>query len=191
MRLIHPLETKPLRLWLSVATLSSATLRFGERTESRMHLPQDVLLIGSPSSNNRSLAREIHITGVRRDKPFLRLACDSLPTGNQFDSLMFGGLSDISAESPSTAGTLRSASGGSIFLDDVHLLANQSQQELFAGLDAQQVVPLGASEPVAIDVRTLASVDAFLMDGEIDECVLVRIPVCVLAACSAWTKKRG
>ncbi len=182
MSVLRLINLKPSRLRVSFTSLSLAAHRFAERTESGAPRPQALLLIGRKDANTLALAIEIHSGSIGCDNTFVRLPCDLLPTGREFHRLMFGGSQDISLESPRLPGELRLTSGGTLYLDDVNLLAEDSQQDLFSALDTQQVFPVGASGSIAIDVQTIASVDADLIDRSPEECVLVRVPICALAA---------
>jgi transcriptional regulator with PAS, ATPase and Fis domain len=115
-----------------------------------------VLLEGETGTGKEVLARAIHDES-RRCGPFVAVNCGALPQG-LVESLLFGhkkgAFSGASGDEP---GFVRAAQGGTLFLDEVGDLPATSQAVLLRVLQEREVVPVGATRPVALDVRVIAA----------------------------------
>jgi len=120
----------------------------------------DVLIEGETGAGKEAVARAIHNASRRRLKPFVPVACAALPESDAKGQL-FG------HEAGAFPGALRRRDGqiaqshqGSLFLDEVDQAPRVVQLMLLRVLEEREILPLGASEPQALDLRVLAATRA-------------------------------
>jgi PAS domain S-box-containing protein len=116
------------------------------------------VLIEGPSGTGKELfAKAIHNQSPRRKKRFLALNCAALPD-TLLESELFGykagAFTDAKREK---VGRFVLANGGTLFLDEIGDISPAMQVRLLRVLQERQVEPLGALEPVPVDVRVVAA----------------------------------
>lgn len=117
----------------------------------------NVLLLGETGCGKDLFARAIHNESNRRDGPFIKVNCPALPD-NLLESELFGYVKGAFTDAKqSKQGLFQMAHGGTIFLDEIGDLSQELQAKLFQVLDEKQFYPLGATEPVKVDVRIISS----------------------------------
>ncbi len=115
------------------------------------------IVLGGESGTGKELtARAIHDLSVRPG-PFVALNCGALP-----ETLVEGELFGVrkgaySGAAEDRAGLVRAAHRGTLFLDEIADLPPASQVKLLRVLQEGEVTPLGATHPVAVDVRVVAA----------------------------------
>jgi DNA-binding NtrC family response regulator len=115
-----------------------------------------ILLLGPTGTGKEVLARDVH-EGSKRPGPFIPVNCGALPS-TLVESLLFGYVKGaFSGATRDELGFVRSASGGTLFLDEIGDLPATSQAALLRVLQEHEVVPLGATRAVAVDVRIVAA----------------------------------
>jgi transcriptional regulator with AAA-type ATPase domain len=115
-----------------------------------------VLLLGPTGSGKEVLAREVHVQSNRRG-PFIAVNCGALPAA-LVESLLFGHVKGaFSGAARDEAGFVRSAEGGTLFLDEIGDLPAASQAALLRVLQEHEVIPVGATRAVKVDVRIIAA----------------------------------
>ena len=115
-----------------------------------------VLINGPTGTGKEVLARAIHLGSSRRDGPFIAINCAALPE-SMLEALLFGHQKGaFTGASSGGEGFFRAAHGGTLLLDEIAEMPLQLQSKLLRVLQEREVVPLGASAPVAIDVRIIA-----------------------------------
>jgi DNA-binding NtrC family response regulator len=116
-----------------------------------------VLILGETGVGKDVLAERIHTRSTRARQPFLRLSCAAL-SASLLESELFGYEKNaFTGASTARAGLVQSASGGSVFLDEVGELPLELQAKLLLVLDRREVLPIGSARPRKIDVRFLAA----------------------------------
>jgi two-component system response regulator FlrC len=115
-----------------------------------------VLINGPTGTGKEVLARSIHLSSSRRDGPFVAINCAALPE-SMLEALLFGHQKGaFTGASSGGEGFFRAAHGGTLLLDEIAEMPIQLQAKLLRALQEREVVPLGASTPVPIDVRVIA-----------------------------------
>ena len=116
-----------------------------------------VLLSGESGTGKEVVARYIHSLSERAEAPFYSLNCGALPE-SLLESELFGHVKgSFTGAVKDKEGMLAAAAGGTFFLDEIGEMSPATQVKLLRALQEREVVPVGATEPVAIDVRIIAA----------------------------------
>jgi DNA-binding NtrC family response regulator len=118
-------------------------------------LTTTLFLEGESGTGKDLAARAVHDAGSRRDGPFVVVDC-SFPRARVEEEL-FGRDAGGGASEPAAASAFVRAHGGTLYLDEVGGLDLEVQPLLLRALEAHEVKPTGALEPVLVDVRIIAS----------------------------------
>ena len=104
------------------------------------------------------IAKVLHRLSRRADRPFIEVNCGAIPEGLA-ESELFGYQSGAFTDSlrGGKKGQIELADKGTLFLDEVSELSLSSQVKLLKFLDDKVVLPLGATKPIAVDVRVIAA----------------------------------
>jgi DNA-binding NtrC family response regulator len=140
-----------------------------------------ILITGESGTGKDLLARLIHELSPRRDAPFLKIDCASLPA-ELVESELFG--HERGAFTGAVArklGRFELARGGTIVLDEVAALAASAQSKLLRVLEERTFERLGGTETLRIDARLIALTNADLAHlvaaGRFREDLLFRLNV--------------
>jgi len=116
----------------------------------------DVLIEGETGSGKEAVARAIHNAGRRRLRPFVAVSCAALPESG-LESLLMGDVTGGAGAFRRREGQIEQSSRGTLFLDEIDLAPRAAQRLLLRVLEEREVLPVGAMEPHALDLRVLAS----------------------------------
>jgi transcriptional regulator of acetoin/glycerol metabolism len=137
-----------------------------------------VLLRGETGTGKEILARAIHAESGREGR-FVAVNCGALPV-TLVESLLFGHKRGaFSGAAQDELGLVRTAEGGTLFLDEIGDLGTAAQAAVLRVLQEREVLPLGATRPIATDVRIVAAthrpIEALAASGEFRQDLLARI----------------
>ena len=140
-----------------------------------------LLVTGETGVGKERLARAIHVESGRADGPFIAVNCGALPE-NLLESELFGHeRGAFTGASSARKGHFETATGGTIFLDEVGEMPPHLQVKLLTVLQRHEVQPLGAQSPVSIDVRVIAATNrdlaADVKEGRFREDLFFRLNV--------------
>ncbi len=126
--------------------------------------PHDVpvLILGESGTGKERFARAIHGASPRSSGPFLALNCGAIPA-ELVESELFGHVSGaFTGAQAARMGYFVQASGGTLFLDEIGDLPLAAQVKVLRVLEAQEVTPVGATNPVPFTTRVIAATNADL-----------------------------
>ncbi|MBN2529971.1 MAG: sigma 54-interacting transcriptional regulator [Deltaproteobacteria bacterium] len=116
-----------------------------------------VVITGPSGTGKDMVAKVIHETGRRSTGPFVTLSCGSIPE-NLVESTLFGYRKGaFSGAQIDSAGIFASASGGTLYLDDIAEMPQRMQVDLLRVLQEGAYTPLGDNRKFTIDFRILCS----------------------------------
>ena len=116
-----------------------------------------VLITGETGTGKELIARLLHENGSGKLGPFVAVGCSTIPTALA-ESELFGHVKGAFTGALSEhVGLLRSAHGGTLFLDDVGALSSDLQAKLLRVLQQRSVRPIGAGQDIPTNFRLLAS----------------------------------
>jgi two-component system response regulator PilR (NtrC family) len=116
-----------------------------------------VLITGESGVGKEVIARAIHFQSPRADKIFLPINCGAIPE-TLLESQLFGHVKGAFTGATSTQeGLFQRARSGTIFLDEIGEMPTSLQVKLLRAIEAKEVLPVGATGPVRVDVRILAA----------------------------------
>jgi two-component system NtrC family response regulator len=127
--------------------------------------PATVLILGESGTGKELIARAIHFSGPRANKPFVKVNCAALPE-NLLESELFG--HEKGAFTGAVArriGRFEQADQGSIFLDEIGDLSPSLQMKLLRILQEKEFERLGSNRTIKSDVRVIAATNRNLEEA--------------------------
>ena len=116
-----------------------------------------VLIAGPTGTGKEVLSRFIHDHSPRRDAPFIAVNCAAMPEA-MLEALLFGHQKGaFTGATQASEGFFRAADGGTLLLDEIAEMPLALQAKLLRALQEGEVVPIGATRPIKVDVRIIAA----------------------------------
>jgi two-component system response regulator FlrC len=116
-----------------------------------------VLLEGPTGTGKEVLARFVHNLSTRSQGPFVAVNCAAMPEA-MLEALLFGHKKGaFTGAAEAGEGLFRAADGGTLLLDEIGELPLALQSKMLRALQEGEVLPLGATRPVKVDVRIIAA----------------------------------
>ncbi len=140
-----------------------------------------VLLRGESGTGKELLARALHESSPRAERPFVKVHCAALSPG-LLESELFGHVKGaFTSAIRDKVGRFESADGGTLFLDEIGDISLEVQTKLLRVLEEMSFERVGSSEPVHVDVRILAAthrdLEAMIGQGKFREDLYFRLNV--------------
>lgn len=116
-----------------------------------------VIIEGETGTGKELIARGIHDNSLRKNKPFVVFDCSSVAP-NLIESELFGHIKgSFTGAIKDRKGAFESATGGTIFLDEIGELSLELQPKLLRALEQREVKPVGSTETLKLDVRVICA----------------------------------
>jgi len=127
-----------------------------------------VLINGPTGTGKEVLSRFIHMRSPRAAAPFIAINCAAMPE-TMLEAMLFGHQKGaFTGANAAAEGFFRAAHGGTLLLDEIAEMPLVLQAKLLRVLQEGEVVPLGATKPVKVDVRVIACANRDL-PSEVEE----------------------
>ena len=124
-----------------------------------------ILITGESGTGKELVAQAIHLQSKRAKGPFVSINCGALPE-NLLESELFGHMKgSFTGAFKNKDGLFKVADGGTLFLDEIGETSPSIQVKLLRALQEKEVMPIGATRPIPVDARVLASTNANLEEN--------------------------
>jgi DNA-binding NtrC family response regulator len=134
---------------------------------ARQVAPTDcnVIITGESGTGKELFARYLHLHSKRSQGPFFAMNCGAFAEellGNELFGHEKGAFTGAAAMKK---GLVEMASGGTLFLDEITEMSPSMQVKLLRVIQEREVLRLGATEPISVDVRFIAASNRDLQDA--------------------------
>jgi transcriptional regulator with PAS, ATPase and Fis domain len=121
-----------------------------------------VLILGASGTGKENLAKHIHKSSIRADKPYIAINCSAF-SDSLLESRLFGYKKGaFTGADKDTVGLFEQADEGTIFLDEIGDISPYMQQSLLRVLQEKEIMPLGGKAK-KVDVRVIAATNQQLV----------------------------
>lgn len=115
------------------------------------------LILGESGTGKELMAHSIHQASPRSQQPFVAVNCATLQD-SLAESLLFGHRKGVfTGAEQSHLGYIRAAENGTLFLDEVAELSLAVQAKLLRFIESAEIIPLGETTPIKVNVRIVAA----------------------------------
>ncbi|HEX5634841.1 MAG TPA: sigma 54-interacting transcriptional regulator [Gemmatimonadales bacterium] len=144
-----------------------------------------VLVTGESGTGKELVARALHAESRRAARPLLAVNCSALPS-ELVESELFGHVKGaFTGAMRDRPGLFEAADGGTLLLDEVGDLAVHAQAKALRALETGEIMPVGASRTMSVNVRVIAAtnrpLDQLVGEGRFREDLLYRLQVITIA----------
>jgi two-component system response regulator PilR (NtrC family) len=117
----------------------------------------NVLITGKSGTGKELVAHAIHSLGYQNGRRFLAVNCSAIPE-SLLESELFGHKKgSFTSAFQDKKGLFECARGGTLFLDEIGHMPSSCQVKLLRAVEHRQIIPVGSTEPVDIDLRLIAA----------------------------------
>jgi two-component system NtrC family response regulator len=141
----------------SIITASPEMLKVARTIERVASTGVSVMLLGASGTGKELLARGLHNSSDRKNKPFVAINCGAIPE-NLLESELFGyEKGAFTGAVKTTEGKIEIANGGTLFLDEVGDIPMSLQVKLLRFLQEREIERIGGRKPIPVDVRVVCA----------------------------------
>ena len=152
----HPLDVASTRL-PGVIGRSPAMLELCEQVGRLARFDVPVLITGDTGTGKELVAQALHGLSRRSGGALVALNCGAIHTGTAASELFGHARGAFTGADARKAGVFERAAGGTVFLDELGELPLDLQAALLRVLETREVLPMGASRPIAVDFGLVAA----------------------------------
>ncbi|HFM2349416.1 TPA: sigma 54-interacting transcriptional regulator [Escherichia coli] len=144
--------------------------------------PSSVMVVGESGTGKEVVARATHKLSGRRNKPFIAINCAAIPE-QLLESELFGYVKGAftGASANGKTGLIQAANTGTLFLDEIGDMPLMLQAKLLRAIEAREILPIGASSPIQVDIRIISATNQnlaqFIAEGKFREDLFYRLNV--------------
>ncbi len=162
-------ENRRLKAQLAVESGEPKIIGSSAETQSMLELvrrvaPSDstILITGESGTGKELIAQVLHYYSERSRGEFVTVNCAALPD-TLLESELFGHRrGSFTGAVRDKDGLFKVANGGTLFLDEIGDMSPSLQVKLLRALQEREILPIGATKPIKIDVRVIAATNADL-----------------------------
>ena len=144
--------------------------------------PATIMIRGESGTGKEIMANAIHNTSKRRNEKFVKINCSSIPE-ELLESELFGYKEGAltGARRGGKKGLFQEADGGTLFLDEIGDISPKMQVKILRTLQEREIMPVGSTEAVPVDVRIISAtnknLEEMVSDGQFREDLHYRLNV--------------
>jgi DNA-binding NtrC family response regulator len=163
---------------IGMSTRMERVYKLIEKVSVREH---PVLILGESGTGKELVARSIHFSGHRKEKPFAPVDCSALvPT--LIESELFGYVKGAFTGAMQTKqGLMEAANGGTLFLDEIGEMPLEMQSKLLRAIQQREIRPVGSTDHRPINLRIVAAtnrdLDTLIKNGTFRQDLFFRLNV--------------
>ncbi len=144
--------------WGDIIGISPAMVAAKDQARRAAETPATVLLRGESGTGKELFAHAIHNASTRQKGQFVRVNCAAL-SENLLESELFGYVEGAftGALKGGKKGLFEEANNGTIFLDEIGEISLSLQRKLLRVLQEREIVRVGSTVPIPVDVRVITA----------------------------------
>lgn len=156
-----------------------AMVRLRENMRQVADADVDILIEGETGTGKELVATLLHRWSRRRGNPFVAINCAALPDAIAEADLFGQEVGRTPHGRTTQSGRISRANKGSLFLDEIESSPTWLQGALLRVLEEREILPVGAEQPQAVDLRVIAAskpgIEASVADGRFRADLLYRL----------------
>ena len=169
------------KLFRSLVGSSKQVIRVREMMAQVADKDVTVLITGASGTGKEVVARNLHYSSPRKDKPFVPVNCGAIPS-ELLESELFGHEKGAFTGAVSTRqGRFEMAQGGTLFLDEIGDMPLHMQVKILRVLQERSFERVGSNQSIKTDVRIIAAthgnLESMIAEGDFREDLYYRINV--------------
>ncbi|MBS1191733.1 MAG: response regulator [Rhodocyclaceae bacterium] len=150
---------------VSIITQDPAMKRLLELARQVAPTDCNVLIVGDSGTGKELFARYLHHHSGRADGPYIAVNCGAFSQELLANELFGHEKEAFTGAASSRKGLIEAASGGTLFLDEITEMAADMQVKLLRVIQEKEVLRLGATSPVKVDIRIIAATNRDLAEA--------------------------
>ncbi|MDW5288313.1 sigma-54 dependent transcriptional regulator [Formosa sp. PL04] len=146
-----------------VTGISSTSKKLNEYVQLVGPTDMSVLITGESGTGKEVVAKSIHKTSSRKNKPFIAVDCGAIPKEIAASEFFGHKKGSFTGAINDKKGHFESANFGTLFLDEVGNLSYENQIQLLRALQERRIKPIGSSEEIEVDIRLITATNEDLL----------------------------